>query len=521
MPSPRIGSWALLFCLSFFSLQIQANELTEYQVYKADTNNDGFDDYLLKQSPEEVEIPYDVNLQVDREGQRYLLVNNGDGSFTVQTTSDPAGNWQLIDGEVTEINYVAGAYPQIAVRIYDENGHLVGNESGYLFVIDQDSSGKLTTGKARVSQVLNNNALVSIVDINNDDLEDFVISGENVNTISSASANVSLKHDAVQNFAPKTWAGNDGAAHASVSIFIPKELGPAPNISLQYSSNAGNGPVGMGFNLTGTSKIHYCRPAADVDGTMAATPFTDEERLCLDGQYLVQTKGASRFENDATYMTEVTNHSRIRYENDSSQNQFVMQTKGGGKLYFAHARKHDQNLGKTIEWYLTRVEDEFGNGYDYLYKYDTQHEYLPILEKIEYGSIVVDFNWESRVNKTAYEGIGVTTYDDESLKHRGGATTLVRDRLASITVKRGAASLRIYELKYGVNHNNLSQLETVKVCALSAACEESSFDWFDSENNEVPMFGIPVECAPCSNYGYLPAAICSKRRNIFLNILSF
>ena len=481
MALSRLGSLLLLSSIFLFTSHVHAVDLSEYQVYEADFDSDGDIDYLLKLSPEEVEIPYDINLQIERSAQQYLLENDGAGNFSVALTSSPTGDWQQIDGEVTTINYIDGGLSEIVIKTYGSDPQVI--------IAGQSSEGALSTGNAIASHALVNGALASIVDLNGDGVEEVIISGDDINTLSAS--NVSLDHDAVQSFAPKTWAGNDGAAHAAINIFMPKELGPTPNLSLQYSSNAGNGPVGVGFNFTGTSKIHYCRPAADVDGSMAATPFTDEERLCLDGQFLVQTAGASRFEHDATYMTEVSNHSRLRFKSASSKNQFELQVKGGGKLIYAHARKHDLQPTKTIEWYLSRAEDEFGNGYDYTYKYTGHHDYLPLLEKIEYGSITVDLNWEARVGLVDHQDSSKSTgYGDELLFHKDGSTTKLTDRLAGVTVQRNGNALRTYQLFYGVNHNQKSQLEKVKVCALNNACEESIFDWFEGQANFIDAVEI-------------------------------
>jgi RHS repeat-associated protein len=469
MKLSRLGKVALLACLCAFNANALSNPLNEYQVYEKDVDSDGDIDYLLKLSPEDIEIPYDINLQVERSAQQYLLTQNADGSFSVTKTLLNSSSWQLIDADIDEINYLAGGELEIAIRTHGSDPQAI--------ILGQNSSGSLQVANSLAAQSLANGATASILDINNDGQDDVVVSGDDINTLSAGS--VSLKHDAIQNFAPKTWAGKDGAAHASINIFMPKELGPVPGISLQYSSNAGNGTLGMGFNLTGVSKIHYCKPSADIGRTMAASAFSNEERLCLDGQYLVQTSGASRFAHDATYMTEVSNSSRIRYKNSSSENSFEVEVKGGGKLIYSHVRKHDQNTAQTIEWYLKRAEDEFGNGYNYTYKYATSHQYQPLLEKIEYGTVTVDLTWEARANKASQsDSSKSTTYNDEYLGHKGGSTTIIRDRLSRINVQRNAKSLRSYDLKYGVNHNGQSQLENVEVCSLNTKCAEANFDWY-------------------------------------------
>ncbi len=482
----KIAIFTCLFSLQAFAL---ANPLEQYQIYESDTNGDGNYDYLLKLSPEEVEIPYDISLQVERSAQQYFLTKDPDGSFTVSKTSDQDADWVLIDGNVTQFNYIEGGELEIAVRTNGSDPQVI--------VLSQSNEGVLLVANSLQSAALKNGSLASILDLNNDGQDEVLISGDTINTLSASG--YSLKHDIIQNLSPKTWAGQSGAAHAAIQIQIPKELGPTPRLSLQYSSSANNGPVGVGFNLTGVSKIHYCTPVVDVDLTMGAAPYSDEERLCLDGRYLSQTSVGARFDNGATYMTEISNHSRLVFSQDN--NAFEASLKGGGKMVFGLSRKLTNDNSKTIEWYLTRVEDEFGNGYDYNYKYQNQYEYLPLLEKIEYGSITVDISWESRIGKVdqAAGDDAVTGYVDEALLHRSGNTSLLRDRLKSVSVQRNVSSsgvaLSKYELKYGVNHNKQSQLELVTLCSAKNDCADLSIDWYEGE----ALFKSPSVVANLAN----------------------
>lgn len=483
MMRSRLGKFLLFSFLISLSLFSYSQSFDDYLIYQSDVDGDGDIDFLLKISPEEVEIPYDIKLKRDRSAQEYLLRNSG-GVFSVELVSGINASWILVDGDIQAINFTTASVDEILVRIYGSNGHAL--------ILSQTTHGLLAAGLVLQQASLSTGTSAAVADLDNDGLEEVLLSGvSSFNTMSSG--NVSLQHGAVKNFAPKAWAGSDGASHASIKIEIPQELGPAPSLSIDYSSNAGNGPLGLGFNLSGVSKVHYCNPLADVDGTMATRAF--EGRLCIDGQRLVKISGA-RLVHGATYMTEISNHSRITYQNNSSQNQYVMQTKGGVKFIFGHARKHDQNTTQTVEWYLSRVEDEFGNGYSYSYKYRTQHQYLPLLETITYGTQTINLNWESRFNKPDQNnGSKSTSYDDEYMGHIGGATTLIRDRLAGITVNRNSTAIRSYNLAYGVNDNGQSQLENVTVCGLSSTCVGSSFDWFGGD----ARFTTPSQVANLTN----------------------
>src|SRR5215207_9102145 len=45
-------------------------------------------------------------------------------------------------------------------------------------------------------------------------------------------------------------ASNDGGAHLSYPLLIPKGRGIAPDLSLEYDSGGGNGWVGLGWDLS-------------------------------------------------------------------------------------------------------------------------------------------------------------------------------------------------------------------------------------------------------------------------------
>jgi RHS repeat-associated protein len=78
----------------------------------------------------------------------------------------------------------------------------------------------------------------------------------------------------------------DGGAQISIPLWVPPgRRGVQPSLALNYSSRAGNGPLGVGWSLSGVSAITACRrtPAAD-EAYGARYP----DRLCLDGQRLVE-----------------------------------------------------------------------------------------------------------------------------------------------------------------------------------------------------------------------------------------
>ena len=69
----------------------------------------------------------------------------------------------------------------------------------------------------------------------------------------------------------------------------PGVAGMAPTLSLAYSASVVNGPVGFGWSLRGLSLISRCAATKAVDGRRSGVNFNAADKLCLDGQRLIQT----------------------------------------------------------------------------------------------------------------------------------------------------------------------------------------------------------------------------------------
>lgn len=82
---------------------------------------------------------------------------------------------------------------------------------------------------------------------------------------------------------------SSGSPGYSYAIGVPPGIGGmGPNIGLAYSGGGVNGPVGHGWSVQGISAITRCPSTVVVDGTAGAVMFMPTDRLCLDGQRLIQ-----------------------------------------------------------------------------------------------------------------------------------------------------------------------------------------------------------------------------------------
>ena len=114
-------------------------------------------------------------------------------------------------------------------------------------------------------------------------------SGTGAPVSSSTPIPVSITAPSLSNSAAGTLPGNlgvsnNGAATYTMPLALPPGVGGlAPNLSLNYSSQNGNGFLGLGWTLGGMSAIHRCNKTIAQDGVTAGVSFSTVDRLCLDG----------------------------------------------------------------------------------------------------------------------------------------------------------------------------------------------------------------------------------------------
>ena len=173
---------------------------------------------------------------------------------------------------------------------------------------------------------------------------------------------------------PGTHAVTDsGAASYQIPIDTPPgRAGIEPRLFLTYNSQAGNGMVGVGWNLTGFSKIERCRRTLGEDGFTAAYVFTAADAYCLDGVRLLRA---------SSYTTSEYEYS---LEGDPATRIHGVEVDASGPRYFVVWRKdgttitYGKEAGTTIQtprgirvWAAHAVEDRHGNTLTIRYETET------------------------------------------------------------------------------------------------------------------------------------------------------
>ncbi|NQZ10130.1 MAG: hypothetical protein HRT35_23520, partial [Algicola sp.] len=133
-----------------------------------------------------------------------------------------------------------------------------------------------------------------------------------------------------------------GAATYNIAIKAPKgTAGVTPAISLTYSSNnIIEGPLGVGWSLSGLSSIYRCpqTPIHD-NGNIRGVEYDSEDKFCLDGQRLILKSGTYGAPN-STYRTEIDGFTTITSIGGNSTNgpqYFKVENKAGERHFYGNS----------------------------------------------------------------------------------------------------------------------------------------------------------------------------------------
>ena len=230
---------------------------------------------------------------------------------------------------------------------------------------------------------------------------------------------------------PGSGGVSGGAATYNLPLAIPPgRNGMTPSVSVNYSSKGGNGTLGLGWSISTGSSIYRCPQTLAQDDNNHAVDFTNEDRLCLDGQRLM-LKTSAYLADGSTYSTEQDSFAQITKQSDSV---FKVRTKSG------RINTYEQQGGQNTTWQLIREEDTFGNNIIYKYEVHGINEWL--LDEITYtgtggslGTRHIRLNYDDRIK--AY-----------STKYLFNEKTESTQRLEYITITTPAGLHRTYDFKY-------------------------------------------------------------------------
>ena len=240
-----------------------------------------------------------------------------------------------------------------------------------------------------------------------------------------------------------------GAFRRHISLTVPDYFSIAPALALDYNSQAGNGPVGLGWALTGLSTIEA---TGDRGGSLRSGTGTEYR---LDGKRLLPCTEianpplpclAPRPAGTSAFIAEPSGPDRIWYE-AATQSWTRTQTNGTEFRYTPVAKAGDEgDQSPVYTWAATTVTDVHGHSVSIEYREDAEddggdrvsaHVAYPIV--IYYADTRIDLYWQHR--------------PDLLSAGRGPDRAITTQRLAAVDETHLGKRVRAFALAYTEAHD--------------------------------------------------------------------
>jgi len=267
-------------------------------------------------------------------------------------------------------------------------------------------------------------------------------------------------------FTPGSFqVGATGAAVYSIPIAVPPgTAGMEPKLALTYSSQGGNGALGVGWSLSGLSFIHRCGRTIAQDGLNAGVSYDNDDRYCLDGQRLVAVSGTYGA-NLTEYRTERESFTKI-VSNGTAGNGaawFKVWTKSGLVMEYGNtADSRIEAAGKpTVRvWGVNKVSDTKGNYMTVAYIEDNANG--------DYRPTRIDYTGNTATGSAPYASVQFSYADRTDITpiYVGGSVMKTQKRLTNVKAYFDATAITDYRLAYDYSPNNgPSLLTSVTACS--------------------------------------------------------
>jgi len=267
-----------------------------------------------------------------------------------------------------------------------------------------------------------------------------------------------------------------GASWRVPVVAPPGTAGMQPELSLVYDSQAGNGPLGVGFALGGLSAITRCPSDLARDGEIRAVAFDADDRLCLDGQRLVLVSGSYGVAG-SEYRTERESFARVVAVGAGPERFEVSGRDGLLRSYGSTADSRIEAQGRSAVrvWALARTEDRSGNAIRFGYTEDASSG--------EFALDRVDYTENLRAGLAAYASLRFVweARPDSETGFVAGSRISTTRRLARLETFVDDERVREYRLAYETSPGSgRSRIASIAVCGLGGEClPPTRLAWLD------------------------------------------
>lgn len=367
-------------------------------IFVGDFNGDGKKDLLVQARPKLVMIDYDVPIPVPTYPPNMNGVALSLGGVTpfqqvgVQQWSRIANgvDWSPLSATVIvgDLNGDGRADVLLQARTSSRPSHLLsGNASGAAFATGTALATNVTWSSDTFRLLAGNfdgtggaGIYYQAVTSGGTNYYANVVTGATVTqTVHNPTAATGVLPTTAVGHTVGSFAVTDGgAATYSIPIVVPPGVaGMQPKLSIGYSSDGGNGLLGIGWGLGGLSAISRCGKTLAQDNSNDTVLLATSDSLCLDGNKLRLTSGTWGAVN-STYQTEMETFARVTAHGPAVNGAtwFSVKTKDGATLEYGNtADSRIESLNTLIPntprvWALNKITDRAGNVMTFAYEED-------------------------------------------------------------------------------------------------------------------------------------------------------
>src|SRR5258706_10698395 len=269
----------------------------------------------------------------------------------------------------------------------------------------------------------------------------------------------------VAGFTPGSFRVNEsGAATYSIPIQVPPGVaGMEPKLALSFSSQMGNGLLGVGWFLSGLSSIDRCGRTLIQDGLGVGVTYDTNDRYCLDGQRLILISppptvyggDGAEYRTDRESFTKVISHGQIAAPGNGPL-WFEVRTKSGQIIEYGrddapnpdyHSRIEAQGKTSVRIYSVNKISDTKGNFLTVTYTEDPPTgDFYPA--HIDYTG-----NTAAGLAPTALVQLSYEARTDVGSSYIGGSLIKTQNRLTNVKTFVGATPVRDYRLSYEYSPN--------------------------------------------------------------------
>jgi len=297
--------------------------------------------------------------------------------------------------------------------------------------------------------------------------------------------------------------GQSGDATYSIPVWVsPGVAGMQPGLSLNYSSNGGNGYLGVGWSLGGVPMVTRRNAAKASDGYIGPINMDSNDRFAVDGQKLLAVSGTygadgTEYRTERETFTQYFSHGSTGSSGSFGPSWFQAKTKAGLTMEFGNPTDalSSQMLsmgtgqsGAVVAWALNQIKDVAGNTCNFSYAQNTTTGEFYVTKITYVGtSAEVDFVYEART--------------DAQSGYVGGAPWVRSQRLQEIDSKFNGTLVRkmvmSYEYSGNTGRSRLTQVQEfdgsgAALPPIGLTYKNETAGWSGNQPNLAPPYALSL-----------------------------